>query len=278
MCSLPQRINLRKKNNLFAFLFFVLCPVLLFAQSDQEKQLFEFINSERSREELMPLLWNEELYEVALAHSEDMAESENVTHKGSDGEEPFERVRKAKIFASKTGENIARDLNVISAHTLLMQSIDHRENILEPEYTHAAVGIVKKKQYLYVTQLFIRKLADHTVEQARETLLRQYNFYREEKSKGPLVLSESLSKAAQAHVETQQKFDSLTPMLTMSPVSRGSRSSTLVSVYTTTHLLEIPKPVQQDLQVSMNRIGIGYRRIQGAICSGACYLIVLIFS
>ncbi len=276
MYSPLRKIKLRKKNSLIAVFVFLL-PAVVLAQSEQEKQLFEFVNSERLRENLTPLLWDDDLYLVALAHSKDMAARGKAGHKGSDGREPNERVRDAKIFASKTGENIARDVNVISAHTLLMQSVYHRENILEPEYTHAATAIVQQKQFLYITELFIHKVIDYTLQQARQTLVRQFNFYRQEKKLGPLVFSESLSKVAQAHVETQKKFDSLSPMLALSSVARSNRGATLVSVYTTTNLVDIPSQVRYDLEANSSRIGLGYKRIQGAICSGGCYLIVLVF-
>ena len=224
----------------------------------------------------MPLIWDEELYEVALAHSKDMARTGKAAHKGSDGKEPHQRIREAHIYASKSGENIARDLNIISAHTLLMQSVDHRENILDSGYSHGAVAIVKQKQFLYVTQLFIYRIADHPLEHARETLVRQYNFYREDKNLPPLIYSPSLSSAAQAHVESQKKFDSLNPILAISSVARNSATRTLVSVYTATSLLEIPFQVRHDLQRNMHTVGIGFKRVQGSICVGGCYLIVLV--
>ena len=225
----------------------------------------------------MPLLWDEDLHRVALVHSKDMATRGKASHEGSDGRQPHERIRGANIYASKTGENIARDLNVISAHTLLMQSLYHRENILEPEFTHAAIGIVKERQFLYITEVFIHRVGDYSVEQARQTLVKQYNFYRQDKKLSPLVLSESLNKAAQAHVEMQKKFDTLSPMLLMSSVARSNRGATLVSVYTTTALLEIPTQVRDDLGSNSHKLGIGFKRIQGSICGGGCYLVVLVF-
>jgi uncharacterized protein YkwD len=272
-----RKIRLRKANNFIPLVLLLLLPSLSVAASEQEKQLFGFINTERLRENRIPFLWDEELYNVALAHSKDMAAAGRAAHKGTDGKEPHQRIQAARIYASKAGENIARDVNVISAHTLLMQSVDHRENILEPGYSHAAVAIVKQKQFLYITELFIYKIIDHSLEQARQTLVRQYNFYRQDQKLPPLIFSNSLSNAAQAHVETQKKFDSLTPMLAMSSIARSSRGRTLVTVYTATNLLEIPPPVRRDLISEAKRIGIGFERVQGSICSGGCYLVVLIF-
>jgi uncharacterized protein YkwD len=278
MCSLPRKIRLRKTNSLFVLsLLLFSIPDFLFAASDQEKQLFGYINSERARESRLPLIWDEDLYNVALAHSKDMARAEKASHRGTDGREPHERIQGARIYASKSGENIARDINVISAHTLLMQSVEHRENILETGFSHAAVAIVREKQFLYITELFIHKIRDYPLEQARETLVRQYNFFREDQKLPPLIYSASLSNAAQAHVETQKRFDSLSPMLTLSSVARSSKGRILVTVYTATGLLEIPAPVRKDLQSGADRVGIGFKRVQGSICSGGCYLIVLVF-
>ncbi len=221
---------------------------------------------------------DKDLYRVALAHSQDMAARGKASHEGGDGREPHERIQAANIYASKSGENIARDVSVISAHTLLMQSLYHRENILEPEFTHAAIGIVKEKQFFYITQLFIHRVGEYSLEQARRTLVKQYNFYRQDKTLGPLVFSESLSKVAQAHVEVQKKLDSMSPMLVMSSVARTNRGATLVTVYTTTRLLEIPAQVRKDLESNSQKLGIGFKRIHGSLCNGGCYLIVLVFA
>jgi uncharacterized protein YkwD len=268
-----------RKNSTF---FFLLAGILLttkfaFAQTSEEKQLFNFINSERLREHVAPLLWDDALYQVALLHSKDMALTGQTNHKGSDGSEPHERIQRAGIFASKTGENIARDINVASAHTMLMQSLYHRENILEPEYTYGAVAVAHKQQFLYVTELFIHKVSDYAPEQARQLLIRQLNDYRDDKKLGPLSLSDSLCKAAQAHVDMQKKFDSFSPMLIMSPITKSNRNRTVVSVYTTTNLLEIPVQVRSDAESSLSKIGIGFKRVQGNLCSGGCYLVVLVF-
>jgi uncharacterized protein YkwD len=273
-----QRARLKKKKNkAFILLILLLCPVLLRAETEQEKQLFGYINSERFREGQSPLLWDNELYAVALAHSQDMASAGKTGHKGSDGSEPHDRVRAAGVYASKTGENIARDVNLVSAHTLLMQSVYHRENILEPQYSHGAVAIVKQNQFLYITELFIHRIDDYSLQYARQALVRRFNSYRQEQNLMPLTFSDSLSKAAQAHAEMQEKLDALTPMIAMSSIARGNRGRTVVSMYTATNLLDFPREIGKDLEGDAFRIGIGFKRIQGSICNGGCYLIVLIF-
>jgi uncharacterized protein YkwD len=254
------------------------CVPFISAQTSQERQLFDFMNSERTREHLPELLWDDAVYRVALEHSKDMALTGQTVHKGTDGSQPSDRVERAGIYSSRTGENIARDISVVSAHTMLMQSLYHRENILEPDYTHAAVAIVQKKESLYVTEVFIHKISEYQPAEARQLLIREFNDYRSMKNLGPLQLSDNLSKVAQAHVDTQQKLDSMSPMLILSSIARNNREQTTVSVYTTTTLMTIPEKVKPDLESSAARLGIGFKRVRGNVCVGGCYLVVLIFA
>ena len=156
-------------------------------ETEQEKELFIFINSERSRVRLELLQWDKSLYRVAVAHSKDMAGMRKVTHKGSDNTQPHDRVRGANIFASKTAENIAGDINIISAHTSLMKSLYHRENILDPDFSHGAVAVQNQDGYLYITEVFIRKVGDYAVEEARRLILDQMNRLRQDHNLPPLA-------------------------------------------------------------------------------------------
>ena len=279
--SLPKQKKklTKKKSELLALLLLIFGFLsAAFAQTSQEKELFGYINSERIREHLNVLTWDDALYRVALEHSKDMASTGQTEHKGTDNSEPYERVERAGIYSSRTGENIARDINVVSAHTMLMQSLYHRENILEPDYTHAAVAIVKKKEFLYVTELFIHKINEYQPAEARLVLIKKMNDYRSQKNFGPLELSSSLSKVAQAHVDMQQKFDSFSPMLIMSSITRSNRERTTVSVFTTTTLMTIPDGIKPDLESNASRIGIGFKRVNGNLCIGGCYLVVLVLA
>jgi uncharacterized protein YkwD len=279
MFWLKQKRNLKKSEILALLLItFALTPLGAFAQTPEENQLFGYINSERAREHLAPLIWDDAVYRVALEHSKDMATTGQTVHKGTDGSEPDERIERAGIYSSRTGENIARDINVISAHTMLMESLYHRDNILEPDFTCAAVAIIQKNQFLYVTELFIHKIKEVAPAEARQVLIRKFNDYRAGNNFGPLQLSDSLSNVAQAHVDMQNRFDSLSPMLIMSSIARGNRQRTTVSVYTTTTLTKIPDQVAPDLKSHVSRLGIGFRRVRGNICTGGCYLVVLVFA
>jgi uncharacterized protein YkwD len=259
-------------------LSFLLATANVFTQSDSEKQLFDYMNSEREREGIRPLIWDQELYEVARAHSKDMAAMHKVSHTGSDHSEPDERVLNAKIFASKTAENIAGDINVISAHTSLMKSLHHRENILDPEVTHGADAIYDDKGYLYITEVFIQKVKDYSLEDARKRVLEHINDVRNGKHLAPLGISKTLSNVAQSHMEVQVKMKKISPLLILSALSKQMRGPVLVNVYTTDSLDTVPEQVAENFVTSSKTVGIGFERTQGGLCPGGCYVIALIFA
>src|SRR3954463_15008383 len=65
-------------------------------------------NRERAEAKLPPLALEPKLEAAAQAHARDMAEHEMMSHEGSDGSTPAERVKKAGYHYQKTGENVAK--------------------------------------------------------------------------------------------------------------------------------------------------------------------------
>lgn len=248
----------------------------LHSETDGEKDTFGFINQDREREGVERLTWDEDLYAVAREHSEDMAQRGSVGHAGSDGSQPHQRIQRGGIYASKSAENVARDVNVISTHTSLMESLYHRQNILDPEVTHAAVAIVTRGNYLYVTELFIRKLKDYSLEEARRKLLQQINDFREKEGLPPLALSQTLSKTAQSHINIQRKLPDLSQPLLTSLLAKQLKAPLRINVYTTGDLEEIPNEARENLKFQIQAVGIGYEKIRGQLCENGCYLVTLI--
>jgi uncharacterized protein YkwD len=251
--------------------------VSAYAQTAEETELFGYINSERAREKLPPLIWDDDLYKVARSHSEDMASTGEVSHTGSDKTQPVDRIRAGGLYASKNAENIARDINVISAHTSLMESYYHRQNILDPEFTHSAVAIIHSHQYLYVTENFIHEIPDVSLRHARSELLDSLNSYRTQQGLLPLSLSQNMCDVAQSHVDVQEKLNSLTPPLLMGQLAHQLRGSVRVDLFTTNEIAKIPDEVHENLRGKSQMVGIGFKRIRGKLCESGCYLVTLIF-
>ena len=118
--------------------------------------------------DLEPLETDPELLPTARAHALDMLERGYFDHVTPGGLDPSDRVALLhRRLVGGVGENIAEHRG-LSAEQLeaqvgplavkimdgLIQSPAHRENILNPEYTHLAIAAVAKGEGLVVVQLF----------------------------------------------------------------------------------------------------------------------------
>jgi uncharacterized protein YkwD len=130
-----------------------------------ELKLFERINQERIKYGLPPLKWNEELSEVARAHSIEMAENNYFAHEGLDCKKVDYRVSKKGIFYTIVGENLLqislinnylydpktleirkreyRTLDELVEESVKswMDSPGHRKNILNKDFDETGIGI-----------------------------------------------------------------------------------------------------------------------------------------
>lgn len=121
-----------------------------------ERQMFELVNEERSAAGLRPLTWDDRLVPVARQHSEEMFKLKYFAHQSPVSGSPFDRLRSAGVTYSRAGENLAYAQSVSVAHRGLMQSQGHRENVLRPEFTHIAIGVISAGPYgRMFTQLFV---------------------------------------------------------------------------------------------------------------------------
>ncbi|MEF3307162.1 CAP domain-containing protein [Paenibacillus sp. GYB003] len=126
--------------------------------SPEELQMVELVNKARQEASLSPLTVDAPLSEVARLKSEDMAEHNYFSHQSPTYGSPFEMMSQFNISYSSAGENIACNQTVQGAHETLMNSPGHRENILNPTFTHIGVGIVDGgKCGKIVTQQFIAR-------------------------------------------------------------------------------------------------------------------------
>lgn len=121
-----------------------------------ERQMFDLVNEERTMAGLRPLVWDDRLVPVARQHAEEMFKLKYFAHQSPVSGSPFDRLKAAGITYSRAGENLAYAQSVSVAHRGLMQSQGHRENILRPEFTRMAVGVISAGPYgRMFTQLFL---------------------------------------------------------------------------------------------------------------------------
>lgn len=107
-----------------------------------ERLMVELINESRVEAGLNPLTYDDGLTTEARNHSQDMVDNHYFSHTGSDGSQPKTRMEAVGYDEQLYAENIAYgQYSSIYAHEALMNSLGHRENILNPELTHVGVGV-----------------------------------------------------------------------------------------------------------------------------------------
>lgn len=129
--------------------------------SEIEFQSFELANDERRGRNVKPMLkYRDALSDVARAHSRSMRENDFFSHTAPNGDRLVQRLNKAGIQYSAASENIARFKSSSSAadyaHDILMGSKSHRKNILSSSHTRMGVGVSRRGDEYWVTQIFIK--------------------------------------------------------------------------------------------------------------------------
>ena len=127
--------------------------------TSEETKMLEYINNERAKAGVGPLKMDFDLARLAKLKSQDMVDKNYFSHTSPTYGSPFEMMNSYGIKYRTAGENIARNSTMSNAHTALMNSEGHRNNILNPNFTHIGIGIVKNQisASITVTQMFIGK-------------------------------------------------------------------------------------------------------------------------
>ncbi|GAK07611.1 hypothetical protein JCM19038_1351 [Geomicrobium sp. JCM 19038] len=123
-----------------------------------EYQLFDLTNAARVQHGLSVLTWSEEVRFTAREHSEDMAQNGYFDHNNQAGQTPFDRMEEDNISFTRAGENLAYgQASSIFAHEGLMNSLGHRENIVESQFERLGVGVaINEDNQPYFTEKFYR--------------------------------------------------------------------------------------------------------------------------
>ena len=108
--------------------------------SSYQTQLVNLINGARAEAGLYPLGVNAQLTAAALGHSIDMACHGLISHSGSDGSSPYERIVAAGYSPSLSSEIIYGSGYPQTAFDWWMSDQIHRDEILNPNVTELGVG------------------------------------------------------------------------------------------------------------------------------------------
>lgn len=124
-----------------------------------EHDVIQLCNQERAKNGLGPLRPDWQVSRVARHKSQDMRDKNYFSHTSPTYGSPFDMLRNYNITYRSAGENIAMGQRspeeVVRAW---MNSQGHRQNILNPNYTHIGVGYAEGGSGgRYWTQMFITR-------------------------------------------------------------------------------------------------------------------------
>lgn len=115
------------------------------ATSVDRQQAQALVNAYRAQKGLGPVQLSPQLESAALAHSKDLAQSDRISHYGSDGSDTWDRVRRAGYEARVTAENVGtgqRSLNEVFRGW--QNSPDHNANLLLPDAEEMGIAMVNE--------------------------------------------------------------------------------------------------------------------------------------
>ena len=120
-----------------------------------ERKLLELLNAEREKAGAPKLTVDVSIVAVARKHSRDMFERRYFAHVDPDGKGPAERMKAGEVHYSVVGENLAYTPDVMTAHEGLLNSPEHKKNMLDRDFHRVGIGIINTDRFgMMVTQDF----------------------------------------------------------------------------------------------------------------------------
>ena len=118
-------------------------------QADAARDL---INAYRKQHGLKPVALNAELTTAAKAHARDLAKWDRISHYGSDGSNPWDRVKRAGYNARVAAENVGTgQVSVDEVFKGWQESPGHNKNLLMPDVEHIGIALVQEPKTEFKT-------------------------------------------------------------------------------------------------------------------------------
>jgi hypothetical protein len=117
-----------------------------FAQAASVSTLVDLANSSRKEEGLTSLIINDKLTEAAKNKASDMFSNQYFAHISPDGKTPWDFIRSANYDYAYAGENLSIGyVDNTELDSAWMNSLTHRENIMNKNYDEVGLAIVQGK-------------------------------------------------------------------------------------------------------------------------------------
>ena len=124
-----------------------LAVLLLVACTPDEANHVQMVNAFRTSNGVAELDWDDTLYDKAREWSQHMADQGRLSHSDLKAGAP--------AGWHILGENVAYNSSLTAAMEALENSPVHRANLLNPEFTRVAVGIIFQNKVYWVTEEFV---------------------------------------------------------------------------------------------------------------------------
>jgi uncharacterized protein YkwD len=171
-------------------------------------------NRERAKADpaLAPLAVNAELTRAAAAHARDQAERGEMTHDGSDGSHPADRVKRAGYSYVSCGENVAwGGWTLDRLMKGWMESPPHRKNILGDFTEIGAARATAVDGSHYWAVVFGKPWPKLDATAAAAELIAAINQEREAAGKPPLRANPTLARIAGEHAAANARRGGFAP-------------------------------------------------------------------
>lgn len=132
--------------------------------SEVEAEVLALVNRARRRAGVAELAPDGKLTRVARAHSEHMRDAGFFDHVAPGGGGLVERLRLAGVEFRRVAENVAQVEGYAAPaealHRTLMESAAHRKNLLDGRFTRVGIGVARRDDAWWLTQVFLRPPGD----------------------------------------------------------------------------------------------------------------------
>lgn len=116
------------------------------------EQAREMINAYRKQNGLKPLKLNASLTEAAKNHSRDLAKWDRISHFGSDGSNPWDRVKRTGYNAKLAAENVGTgQVTIDEVMKGWKDSPGHNKNLLLKDADHMGIALVHEPKSEFKT-------------------------------------------------------------------------------------------------------------------------------
>lgn len=241
--------------------------------SGAEQQLLELANQARAQAGLPPLALDERLTLAARAHADAMAEREQLSHQFEGEPSLMSRLAlPGGPHLDRAGENVALDATAADAHSHLMLSPPHRENLLDPGFNAAGFGVVHSGSRMYVVEDFGHSLPVYSVSESEQLIADGLNQIRRQAG------LPDLARTNQSGLRDAVCSMALEGRLTTGPMHEFAQRYTVLS-YTNMHPEILPAGIARfvgDRHISDASISACYARTS-AYPNGAYWVGILLY-